>query len=236
MSPFLGELLGTALLVLLGDGVVANVALARSHGHGGGWIVVAAGWAMAVFVAVYAVAGISGAHLNPAVTLALALAGRFAWTGVATYVAAQLLGAFVGAVLVWLAYRRHFDATSDPAAIRGVFCCNPAIRDLPHNLLTELIATFVFVLAVLRISAPVRSLGSLDALPVALLVLAIGLSLGGPTGYAINPARDLGPRLAHALLPIAGKGASDWPYAVVTLAGPLLGAALAALAHAALFG
>jgi glycerol uptake facilitator protein len=236
MSPFLAELLGTAILVLLGDGVVANVALARSHGHGGGWIVIATGWATAVFVAVYAVAGVSGAHLNPAVTLALALAGKFAWTGVATYVAAQLLGAFVGAALVWLAYRRHFDATSDVAAIRGVFCCNPAIRDLPHNLLTELIATFVFVLAVLRIAAPASSLGALDALPVALLVLAIGLSLGGPTGYAINPARDLGPRLAHALLPIAGKGASDWSYGVVTLAGPLLGAALAALAHAALFG
>lgn len=236
MPPALAELLGTALLILFGDGVVANVALARTHGHGGGWIVIAAGWAAAVFVAVYAVAAISGAHLNPAVTLALALAGKFAWADVPAYVGAQFAGAFAGAVLVWLAYRRHFEATTDPAALRGVFCCAPAIRDLPHNLLTEAIATFVLVLGVLRIAAPASSLGALDALPVALLVLGIGLSLGGPTGYAINPARDLGPRLAHAVLPIPGKGASDWTYAAVTLAGPLLGGALAAFAHAALFG
>lgn len=236
MSPFAAELLGTALLVLFGDGVVANVALARTHGHGGGWIVIAAGWAAAAFVAVYAVAGVSGAHLNPAVTLALALAGKFAWAGVPAYVAAQLLGAFLGAALVWLAYRDHFAATEGPIAKRGVFCCVPAIRDLPANLLTEVIATFAFVLGVLRIAAPASSLGALDALPVALLVLAIGLSLGGPTGYAINPARDLGPRLAHALLPIPGKDTSDWGYAFVPIVGPLLGAALAALAHAALFG
>lgn len=234
MSPLLAELLGTAILIVLGDGVVANVALARSHGHGGGWIVVTAGWAMAVFVAVYAVAAVSGAHLNPAVTLALALGGKFAWTDVPGYMSAQLIGAFVGAALVWLAYRQHFDATDDPAHKRGVFCTAPAIRHLPHNLLSETIATFVFVLGVLQIAAPAHGLGALDALPVALLVLAIGLSLGGPTGYAINPARDLGPRLAHALLPIRGKGDSDWSYAWVPIVGPLVGGAAAALLHGAL--
>lgn len=234
MSPFLGELIGTAILIVLGDGVVANVALARTHGHGGGWMVITAGWAAAVFVAVYSVAGVSGAHLNPAVTLALALEGRFAWAGVPAYVAAQLLGAFVGAVLVWLAYRQHFDATEDPAQKRGVLCTGPGIRSLPQNCVSEAIATFVFVLGVLHIAAPSASLGALDALPVALLVLGIGLSLGGTTGYAINPARDLGPRVAHALLPIRKKGASDWGYAWVPLVGPLAGAALAALAHGTL--
>lgn len=234
MSPFVGELLGTAILIVLGDGVVANATLARSHGHGGGWIVITAGWAAAVFVAVYAVAAASGAHLNPAVSLALALRGKFAWEAVPSYMCAQLLGAFVGAVVVWLAYRRQFDATDDPGAQRGVFCTAPALRDLAHNLLTETIATLVFVLGVLQIAAPAHGLGALDALPVALLVLAIGLSLGGPTGYAINPARDLGPRLAHALLPIRGKGGSDWGYAWVPIVGPLLGATLAALLHGAL--
>lgn len=234
MSPFFAELLGTAILIVLGDGVVANVALARSHGHGGGWMVIAAGWGAAVFVAVYAVAAVSGAHLNPAVTLALALRGRFAWEHVSLYMSAQTLGAFVGAVLVWLAYRRHFDATDDPVTKRGVFCTTPAIRDLAHNTLTETIATCVFVLGVLQISAPTHGLGALDALPVALLVLAIGLSLGGPTGYAINPARDLGPRVAHAILPIRGKGPSDWAYAWVPIVGPLTGATLAALLHAAI--
>jgi glycerol uptake facilitator protein len=234
MSPLFAELLGTAILIVLGDGVVANVALSRSHGHGGGWIVITAGWAMAVFVAVYAVAAVSGAHLNPAVTLALALAGKFDPAAVPGYMCAQLAGAVVGAVLVWLAYRRHFDATDDPGRQRGVFCTSPAIRDLPHNLLSEAIATFVFVLGVLQIAAPAHGLGALDALPVALLVLAIGLSLGGPTGYAINPARDLGPRIAHALLPIRGKGDSDWVYAWVPIVGPMIGGAGAALLHGAL--
>ena len=234
MSPLLAELLGTAILIVLGDGVVANVALSRSHGHGGGWIVVTAGWAMAVFVAVYAVAAVSGAHLNPAVTLALALAGKFGWQAVPGYMCAQLAGALVGAVLVWLAYRRQFDHTDDPAQKRGVFCTSPAIRDLPHNLLSETIATFVFVLGVLQIAAPAHGLGALDALPVALLVLAIGLSLGGPTGYAINPARDLGPRIAHALLPVPHKRDSDWPYAWIPITGPLLGALAANIVAAAL--
>ncbi|WP_434418179.1 MIP/aquaporin family protein [Nannocystis pusilla] len=231
MTPFAGELLGTAILIVLGDGVVANVALTKTYGHGGGLVAITAGWAAAVFVAVYAAASASGAHLNPAVTLALALRGKFAWESVPSYMCAQLLGAFVGAVIVWLAYRRHFDATADPAAVRGVFCTAPAIRDLGHNFLTEAVATFVFVLGVLQIAAPTHGLGSLDALPVALLVLAIGLSLGGPTGYAVNPARDLGPRLAHAVLPLRHKGDSDWGYAWVPIAGPLVGAAAAALLH-----
>jgi glycerol uptake facilitator protein len=234
MSPFLGELIGTAILIVLGDGVVANVALERSYGKGSGWMVISAGWAAAVFVAVYSVAGVSGAHLNPAVTLALALEGKFAWGGVPGYVAAQMIGAFVGAALVWLAYRQHFDATGDAATQRGVLCTGPAIRNLSQNFVTEAIATLVFVLGVLHIVAPAASLGALDALPVAGLVLAIGLSLGGPTGYAINPARDLGPRLAHALLPIRGKGSSDWGYAWVPIAGPLAGAALAAMVHGTL--
>ncbi|MCY1008614.1 aquaporin family protein [Nannocystis pusilla] len=233
MTPFAGELLGTAILIVLGDGVVANVALTKTYGHGGGLVAITAGWAAAVFVAVYAAASASGAHLNPAVTLALALRGKFAWEAVPSYMCAQLLGAFVGAVSVWLAYRRQFDATADPAAVRGVFCTAPAIRDLGHNFLTEAIATFVFVLGVLQIAAPTHGLGALDALPVALLVLAIGLSLGGPTGYAINPARDLGPRLAHAVLPLRHKGDSDWGYAWVPIAGPLVGAGAAALLHGA---
>ncbi|MFY0540481.1 MIP/aquaporin family protein [Nannocystis pusilla] len=234
MTPFAGELLGTAILIVLGDGVVANVALTKTHGHGGGLVAITAGWAAAVFVAVYAAASASGAHLNPAVTLALTLRGKFAWEAVPSYMCAQLLGAFAGAAIVWLAYRRHFDATADPATVRGVFCTAPAIRDLGHNFLTEAIATFVFVLGVLQIAAPTHGLGALDALPVALLVLAIGLSLGGPTGYAINPARDLGPRLAHAFLPLRHKGDSDWGYAWVPIAGPLVGAAAAALLHGAM--
>jgi glycerol uptake facilitator protein len=228
MTPFTAELVGTALLLLLGDGVVANVALARTHGHGGGWIVITFGWAMAVFVAVFAVAAVSGAHLNPAVTLTLALTGKFAWASVPGYVLAQMLGAFVGATLVWLVYRPHFAATVDTATLRGVFCCAPAVRDPVSNLLAELVATCVLTFGVLRIQAPASSLGAVDALPVALLVLGIGLSLGGATGYAINPARDLAPRLAHALLPIPGKGDSDWGYAWIPVLGPLLGGAVAA--------
>ena len=231
MTPFLGEIVGTALLLLLGDGVVANVVLPRTNGHAGGWIVITFGWAMAVFVAVFAVAGVSGAHLNPAVTVGLAAAGKFAWASVPAYIAAQMLGAFLGACLVWLVYRPHLDLCDDPASQRGVFCCAPVLRSTPHNLAVEAIATFVLVLGVLRIEGAANSLGAVDALPVALLVLAIGLSLGGPTGYAINPARDLAPRIAHALLPMRGKGPSDWSYAWIPVAGPLLGAALAGWLH-----
>jgi glycerol uptake facilitator protein len=227
MSPFIAELTGTALLITFGNGVVANVLLDKSKGQQGGWIVIAFGWAMAVFVGVYASAAASGAHLNPAVTLALAFKGDFPWGDVPSYVLAQLLGACTGSLLMWLVYRQHFDAHPSAADKLGIFCTIPAIRNPLQNLLTEIVATMVFILAVLFIAKPENKLGALDALPVALLVLAIGLSLGGPTGYAINPARDLGPRIMHALLPIKGKGGSDWSYAWVPILGPIIGAMIA---------
>lgn len=227
MSPFIAELTGTALLITLGNGVVANVLLDKSKGQQSGWIVIAFGWAMAVFVGVYASAAVSGAHLNPAVTLALAFKGDFAWGDVPLYLLAQMIGACTGSLLMWLAYRQHFDTHANPADKLGIFCTIPAIRNPLQNLLTEIVATMVFVLAILFIAKPEHKLGALDALPVALLVLAIGLSLGGPTGYAINPARDLGPRIMHALLPIKGKGGSDWAYAWVPVLGPIIGAMIA---------
>jgi glycerol uptake facilitator len=244
MHPYLAELVGTAILVLLGNGVVANVVLPLTKGDGAGWIVITLGWGMAVFVAVWCVGPISGAHINPAVTLGVALAGRFAWTLVPGYVASQLVGALIGASLVYLFYRDHYKATSDADAKLATFATAPAIRNPLHNLFCETIATFVLVFAVLlavdpsitiagTATAPIGDmqigLGTLGALPVGLLVLAIGLCLGGTTGYAINPARDLGPRIAHALLPIPGKRDSDWPYAWVPIAGPLLGAGIAVL-------
>ncbi|MFN4974599.1 MAG: MIP/aquaporin family protein [Bacteroidota bacterium] len=231
MTPFVAELVGTTMLLILGNGVVANVVLDKTKGNNGGLIAITLGWAMAVFVSVYMTASISGAHLNPAVTLALAIKGQLAWNLVPVYFSAQLLGAMLGAGIVWFTYRRHLDATSDAATCLAVFSTSPAIRNHFENFLTETIATMVFVIGILFISAPQHSLGALNALPVALLVLAIGLSLGGPTGYAINPARDLGPRIMYALLPIQGKGDADWGYAWVPVAGPLLGAALAALLH-----
>ena len=231
MQNFLFELLGTAFLILLGDGVVANVVLSQTKGHNSGWIVITLGWAMAVFTGVYIAAPHSGAHLNPAVSIALAASGKFAWDLVPVYIAGQFAGAMLGAVLVWLGYRKHFDATRDADAKLAVFCNSPAIRSVGHNLLTEVIGTMVLVLGVLYMTAPGVKLGTLDALPVALLVLAIGLSLGGPTGYAINPARDLGPRIVHALLPIPGKRDSDWAYSWIPVAGPVAGALLAALLY-----
>ena len=227
MSPFIAELTGTALLIAFGDGVVANVLLHKSKGQNSGWIVIAFGWAMAVFIGVFASAEASGAHLNPAVTLALAVKGDFPWTDVPGYVLAQFLGAFLGSTLVWLVYKAHFDAHPSAGDKLAIFCTGPAIRHLPQNLLTEIIATCIFILSILLIAKPATSLGALDALPVALLVLAIGLSLGGPTGYAINPVRDLGPRIMHALLPIKGKGSSDWGYAWVPVIGPIAGALVA---------
>jgi len=228
MSPFLGELIGTAILILLGNGVVANVLLKDSKGNHGGWIVITLGWAMAVFVGVYVSAGSSGAHLNPAVSVALAITGKFPWADVPVYVAAQLLGAMIGSQLVWLAYKKHYDATDDAGLIQATFCTAPAIAHPFYNVLTEGIGTFILIFGVLHIAAPQASLGALDALPVALLVLAIGLSLGGPTGYAINPVRDLGPRIMHALLPIKGKAGSNWKYSWVPVLGPLVGGTLAA--------
>lgn len=235
MSPFLAELLGTMILVLFGDGVVANVVLKQTKGHGGGLIAITTGWAMAVTFAVYCVNAFSGAHLNPAVTIGLAAIGKFAWAQVPLYVAAQMLGAILGAVLVWLAYLPHWGATEDEASKLGVFCTAPAIRSPLANVLCEVIGTAVLVLGVLAILSPQNLVpntgfdkGFAPAL-VGVMVWAIGLSLGGPTGYAINPARDLGPRLAHALLPIPGKGGSDWGYAWVPVVGPIIGGVIGAV-------
>ena len=238
MTPFLGEFTGTALLIILGDGVVANVVLNRTKGNSGGLIAITFGWAMAVYVGVFVSSPYSGAHLNPAVTLSLAAAGKFEWASVVPYILAQLAGAMVGALLVWLAYRQHFNETDDANAKLAVFCTAPAIRSPLNNLLTEIIGTFVLVFAVLYIANPTitlnntdgkMGLGAIGALPVAFLVLAIGLSLGGPTGYAINPARDLGPRMMHFLLPIPKKRDSDWSYAWVPVVGPVIGGLLAAV-------
>jgi glycerol uptake facilitator protein len=237
MTPFTAEFLGTAVMLFLGDGVVANVVLKDTKGHGGGWIVITTAWGMAVYVGVVIAGPISGAHLNPAVTIALAIAGKFAWNLVPMYIAAQFLGAMLGAGMVWLTHKDHFDRTPDPVAQLAVFCTMPAIRNPISNLLNEIAATFILLTAVFYITdaaiLPQQSvhigLGSIGALPVALIVWGIGLSLGGTTGYAINPARDLGPRIMHALLPIKGKGASDWGYSPVPVLGPLIGGCLSAL-------
>ncbi|MFZ4057845.1 MAG: MIP/aquaporin family protein [Ferruginibacter sp.] len=231
MSPFLAEFLGTMLLILLGNGVVANVVLAKTKGNSGGWIVISFGWAMAVFIGVYVSAAESGAHLNPAVTIALAAMNNFPWAQVPLYIAAQLLGAMAGATLVWVTYKQHFDATEDAGLIQATFCTAPAIRNVSFNLISECIGTFVLIMGVLFMTKPTHSLGTLDALPVALLVLSIGLSLGGTTGYAINPARDLGPRIILSLLPIKNKGKMDWSYSWIPILGPILGALIAALLY-----
>jgi glycerol uptake facilitator protein len=231
MSSFFGELIGTAILVLLGDGVVANVILKQTKGNSSGWVVITFGWAMAVFVGVLVSSAASGAHLNPAVTLGLAAAGKFPWNGVPPYLAGQMLGACLGASLVWLQYQSHFAITEDGDAKLAVFCTSPQIRSPFWNFLSEVLGTFVLIFAVLRISSPQGGLGSLDALPVALVVLAVGLSLGGTTGYAINPARDFGPRLMHTLLPIPNKRDGDWAYAWIPVLGPMAGSLLAVLTH-----
>jgi glycerol uptake facilitator protein len=236
MNYFLSELIGTALLLLLGTGVVANVVLNKTKGQNSGWIVITFGWAMAVFVAVYAFSKHSGAHLNPAVTLALMLKGVTPVAKGLLYMLAQLLGAMLGSTLTWLVYRNHFEETTDAGLKRAVFCTDPAIPNTFLNLFSEFIGTFVLVLGVFMITGPEQSLGALDALPVAFLVLAIGLSLGGTTGYAINPARDLGPRIMHAILPIGGKTDSNWKYAWIPVLGPFLGATLAVLCHNMLLG
>jgi len=229
MNNFLYEMIGTAFLILLGDGVVANVVLSKTKGNNSGWIVITFGWAIAVFVGVFVSAAHSGAHLNPAVTLAFAALERIPWSDVPAYIEGQFAGAMIGAVLVWLAYKQHFDSTTDADSKLAVFCNSPAIPNVPFNLLTEIIGTFALVFGVLFISGADIKLGSLDALPVALLVLGIGLSLGGPTGYAINPARDLGPRIVHFILPIPGKRDSNWGYSWIPVIGPVVGGLLAAL-------
>lgn len=231
------ELLGTFILVLLGNGVVANVCLKETKGFNAGWIVITAGWGFAVYTAVLCVENYSGAHLNPAVTVGLAAAGEFKWADVGGYIVAQLAGAFLGAVLVYVLHRDHYAATEDADAKLGTFSTSPAIRNLKLNTLTEAIATFVLVFAVLSMTDPVVEragdrpftvgLGSIGAVRVGLVVFTLGMALGGPTGYAINPARDLGPRIAHAILPISGKRDSDWGYAAVPVIGPILGGLLA---------
>lgn len=232
-SPFLGEFTGTALLIIMGAGVVANVVLSKTKGQNSGWIVITFGWAMAVFVGVYASKALGGGgHLNPAVSIAASAfsVGGFDSSLLATYIAAQFAGAIAGAIIAWLAYKQHFDETQDPNLKLAVFCTAPSIRNPVYNLLTEIIGTFILVFGALVTSKLKYGypLGTLEALPVGLLVLGIGLSLGGPTGYAINPARDLGPRIAHFILPIKGKRDSDWSYAWIPVVGPIIGALLAA--------
>lgn len=242
MSVYLAEAIGTMILIILGDGVVANVVLNKTKGRGSGWIVIATGWGLAVAIAVYCVGRVSGAHINPAVTVALASIGGFSWALVPGYVLAQMTGAFAGAVIVWLAYLPHWGETSESESKLAVFCTGPAIRSNPGNFLAELIGTAVLVFGVLAIAANAQELhepGGLDLsavfstglqpLLVGFLVWGIGLSLGGPTGYAINPARDLGPRIAHAVLPIAGKGGSDWRYSWIPVVAPISGGVVGAV-------
>jgi glycerol uptake facilitator protein len=229
MSPFLAEVIGTAILIILGDGVVANVLLSKNKGQNSGWIVITTGWALAVAVAVYAVGWISGAHINPAVTIGLAAIGQFSWAQVPGYVVAQMIGGFLGGVIVWLAYLPHWGETADADLKLGVFCTAPAIRNVFANILCEIIGTFVLVLGVLTITHPNNDLtGGFAPLLVGFLVWGIGISLGGPTGYAINPARDLGPRLAHFVLPIPGKRDADWGYAWIPVVAPIIGGILGA--------
>jgi glycerol uptake facilitator protein len=231
LSIFGAEVIGTAILILLGDGVVAAVLLSQSKAQNSGWVVIALGWGMAVAIAVFAVAQFSGAHINPAVTFGFAFQGTTEWGDVPKYLAGEFVGAGIGATLVWAAYSNHWAATEDPGLKLAVFCTAPAIRNPLANIITEIIGTFLLVFGVLAIVADEATVGSgLVPLLVGFLVLAIGLSLGGPTGYAINPARDLGPRIMHFLLPIPGKGPSDWGYAWVPVLGPLIGGILGGLA------
>jgi len=233
MTPFLGEFIGTALLIIMGCGVVANVVLNKTKGNNSGWIVITFGWAMAVFLGVYASKSFGGSgHINPAFTLAMAAFDEnFDTSLTIIYVLAQFAGAFTGACIVWLAYKNHFEETAEGDLKLAVFSSGPAIRNSGSNLITEFIGTFILVLGALSMSQPESSMGSLDALPVALLVLGIGLSLGGPTGYAINPARDLAPRIAHFILPIPRKGNSDWAYSWIPVVGPILGGLVAAVLY-----
>ena len=241
MQTYLAEAVGTMMLVLLGDGVVANVVLEKTKGQNSGWIVITTGWGVAVAVAVYAVGRISGAHLNPAVTIALATIGSFPWAQAPGYIASQMLGAIVGAALVWVAYLPHWRVTPDASAKLAVFCTAPAIRRTAGNVVAEIVGTAALLFGILAIAANAQTLSKpgdvdlsfvfsrgLQPLLVGVLVLGIGLSLGGPTGYAINPARDLGPRIAHAILPIAGKGSSDWAYAWIPVIAPIAGGIIGA--------
>lgn len=236
MSPFISEIIGTAILILLGGGVVANVVLNKTNGSNSGWIVISTGWALAVYVAVVISGPYSGAHINPAVSVSLAVAGKFPWKDVPMYILAQMIGAMIGATMVWLFYKNHFDVTEDANSKKAVFCTAPAIRHTFSNFFSEAMGTFVLIFTILYFSNAtindtntIIGLGSLGALPVSFLVWSIGLSLGGTTGYAINPARDLGPRIMHAILPIKNKASSDWGYAWIPILGPTVGACLAAI-------
>ena len=239
MSAFLAEILGTMLLILLGNGVVANVLLDKTKGNNAGWIVITLGWGLAVFVGVLVAAPFSGAHINPAVTIGLAFAGKFDWVTVPIYLLGQVIGAAAGSLLLWLSYKDHFKITEDLDAKLATFCTGPAVRNSISNFITEAIGTFVLVFSVLYITSPSLSghtlvdgvaigLGSLGAVPVALIVVVIGMSLGGPTGYAINPVRDLVPRIMHGLLPLGEKRDGDWGYAMIPVLGPIVGGIIAA--------
>ncbi|SEW39218.1 glycerol uptake facilitator protein [Chitinophaga sp. YR573] len=238
MTPFIAEIIGTAVMILLGNGVVANVVLKDTKGNNGGWIVITTAWAFAVFVGVLIAGPYSGAHLNPAVTLSLAIAGKFPWADVPTYIAGEFIGAMTGAFFVWVFYKDHFDRTEDGGAKMAAFCTAPAIRNLTNNFISEVIGTFVLIISIFYITGaeitgnhqPV-GLGSIGALPVSIVVWVIGLALGGTTGYAINPARDLGPRIIHAILPIKQKAGSDWGYAWIPVVAPVVGASLAAVVY-----
>ncbi len=233
------EFIGTAILVLFGDGVVASTVLKKSKGENGGWVVITIAWGLAVMLGVFIAGPYSGAHLNPAVTLGLAAAGTFSWSLVLPYIVAQMLGGFVGAVLVYAYYKNHYDATEDPATKLGTFCTSPAIRSYGRNFFNEVLGTFVLVFVILALATsgntPEIGMGALGAFPVTMLIVALGMSLGGTTGYAINPARDLSPRIAHALLPIKGKGSSDWAYSWVPTFGPIVGGLLAAGLYVLIF-
>ncbi|MDN3595381.1 MIP/aquaporin family protein [Zunongwangia endophytica] len=239
MTPFIAEILGTGLLILLGGGVVANDILNGTKGNGGGWVSISTAWGLAVFAGVVVAGPYSGAHLNPAVTLGLAIGGIFPWADVPTYLAGEFIGAMIGSFLVYVMYKDHFDATEDAGLKRAVFCTDPAIPNNFRNLMSEILGTFVLVIAVFYFAdasfetssggTTKVGLGAIGAIPVAFMVWGIGLSLGGTTGYAINPARDLGPRIVHALLPIKGKTDSNWSYSWIPIVGPIIGAAIAAI-------
>jgi len=238
MSAFTAEFIGTFILILLGNGVVANVVLKGTKGNSGGWMVITTGWALAVFAGVVIAGPYSGAHLNPAVTLGLAFTGKFEWAQVPLFILAQMGGAILGGLIVWLLYKPHFDTTDDSSLQLAVFCTSPAIRHPYANLFSEMVGTFVLIFAIYYVTTPEMGdqktpigMGSLGALPVTFIVWAIGLSLGGTTGYAINPARDLGPRLVHAFIPIKNKCHSDWQYAWVPVLGPVFGAGVAAVLY-----
>ena len=239
MNIFLSELVGTMLLIIFGDGVVANVLLSKSKGQNSGWIVIATGWGLAVLIGAYSAAGYTGAHLNPAVTIGLASIGLTPWSLVPFYIAGEFAGAFIGATIVFLAYKQHFDETEDQGLKLAVFCTGPAIRNAGWNLLTEIVGTFTLMFCILAITSTHNLVANTGFSPgfgpflVAMLVWGIGLSLGGPTGYAINPARDLGPRIAHAILPVPGKGTSDFGYGWIPVVGPIIGATIGAFVYKA---